>query len=245
LAVLGLPGEVEAHRVAGALDDSFAVLVGGQPQVQGDGVLRRQFAAGVEDVVLGIRVQVAPRQRRRIARVGQLMQVLQPQIDLPGVAFATVGGVHANSRSVGGDIVRRFPPAPETGRMAQIRSAQRSYSSASTTRTRSLSPGLRVGSAMNTLPSISGASAQERATAPSSSTSSTSTSISVPILRCRRAAEIACWWAMKRSQRSCLISSGTASRPSPSAGAPSTGEYWKQPTRSSCASVSQSSRYWK
>ncbi|CPL23304.1 Uncharacterised protein [Bordetella pertussis] len=49
---------------------------------------------------------------------------------------------------------------------------------------------------------------------------------------------------MKRSQRSCLTSSGTGLS-SVLAGAPSTGEYWKQPTRSSWASLIQSSRYWK
>src|SRR5690606_25922824 len=44
------------------------------------------------------------------------------------------------------------------GRRDQSCSAQRSYSSASTTRTRTLSPGCRPVPAMNTLPSISGAS---------------------------------------------------------------------------------------
>lgn len=132
------------------------------------------------------------------------------------------------------------------GSSGRLRPARpRSYSSASVMRTRTLSPGFSSSLSTNTLPSISGASAQERPTAPCSSTSSISTSISLPTLSCRRAAEIACWWAMKRSQRSCLTSSGTGSRPSSLAGAPSTGEYWKQPTRSSWASVSQSSRYWK
>ncbi len=50
-------------------------------------------------------------------------------------------------------------PSPGGAPVRQISSAHRSYSSASTMRTRTLSPGLTAVLAMNTLPSISGASA--------------------------------------------------------------------------------------
>jgi hypothetical protein len=63
----------------------------------------------------------------------------------------------------------------------------------------------------------------------------------VPTLRLRRLVEIACWRAISRSQRSALTSSGTGSGRAFDV-APLTGSYLKQPTRSICASSSQSSR---
>jgi hypothetical protein len=53
----------------------------------------------------------------------------------------------------------------------------------------------------------------------------------------------ACALSMKRSQRSCLTSGATWSG-SAFDRAPCTSSYWKQPTRSSCASSSQSSSVW-
>src|SRR5690606_7507207 len=89
---------------------------------------------------------------------------------------------------------RYMKPVPwQAAVYTRIASAYRSYSSESVTLTLIRSPGRTFRALLtNTFPSISGASALERPTAPSSSTSSISTSISRPTLFCRRSREMAC-----------------------------------------------------
>ena len=89
--------------------------------------------------------------------------------------------------------------------------------------------------AMKTSPSISGASAFERPTAPSSSTSSIRTSMVVPIRDFERASDSSACSAMKRCQRSSFTSSGTWPASAEDA-APVTFSYLKQPARSISAS---------
>src|SRR5690348_2242245 len=114
--------------------------------------------------------------------------------------------------------------------------AHKSWASERNTFTRAKSPGESfLPSSICTTPSISGASPVERATAPSGPPPSTSTCITFPTLRLRRPVLIFSCSCMSRARRSSRTSPGSAPDSS-FAFAPSTGEYAKQPTRSSSAS---------
>ena len=125
-------------------------------------------------------------------------------------------------------------------------SAHRSYSSALVTRALMMSPGVRsVAPLRNTEPSISGASHCERPMAPSASTSSTMTSMRAADLGGHQVAADLLLGGHEAVPALVLHLVGHDGRRGRWRGRRSTGSYLKQPTRSSSASSSQSSRIWK